>query len=670
MREPPTGPTPPWSILLAGGVIVFAAFVAYHNSLSVPFLFDDAPAITDNRTIRQLWPIGPVLSPPPNVGVGGRPLVNLSLAVNYAAGGTAVRGYHFVNLAIHALAGLALLGVVRRTLRRCSVPALSQSEGPALAAALLWTLHPLQTESVTCVVQRTESLMGLFYLLTLYGFIRGTESASPWRWHLLTVAACLLGMASKEVMVSAPLMVFLYDRTFVAGTFREAWRRRRRLYLGLAGTWLLLGYLVISTGGSRGGAAGFGLGITWWSYALTQCQAIVHYLRLALWPYPLIVDYGTDVVHQASAVAPQALLLLGLLTGTVLALRCRPVMGFTGAWFFAILAPSSSVVPLATQTIAEHRMYLPLAAVVVPGVWGLHTLIGRRWLIVGLALAAGLGWLVAQRNLDYRSEPAIWGDTVVKCPGNARAHTNYGFALFQTGHPVEAMQQYEEALRLKPENPEAHNDLGSAWANTGRLPEAIKEFRAALLNRPDFAEAHNNLANVLAQSGRLAEAMEQSAQALRIRPDFPEAHNDLGNNLLQMNRPAEAVGQYQEALRLKPELVEAHYNLGNALLSLGRIPEAIEQFEETARMKPGNDQVHNNLGIALAQAGRLEEAIEHFQEALRISPDDAWTHNALGTAFLRTGRLQEAKEQFKQALRIRPEYSEASENLARLQALP
>jgi hypothetical protein len=161
-------------------LILVAGLWAYHNSFRAPLIFDDAFSITRNPHIRHLWPIWDALSPASKSFVGGRPIVNLSLALNYALGGLAVRGYHVFNLAIHLLAGLTLYGIVRRTLLR---PGLSERFGAsaewiALAVALLWTVHPLQTEAVTYISQRCESLMGLFYLLTLYWFICGVEGAS------------------------------------------------------------------------------------------------------------------------------------------------------------------------------------------------------------------------------------------------------------------------------------------------------------------------------------------------------------------------------------------------------------------------------------------------------------------------------------------------------------
>ncbi len=170
--------------------------------------------------------------------------------------------------------------------------------------------------------------MAMFYLLTLYCFVRAVSSARAIYWYLGSILACLLGMAGKEVMVSAPLMVLLYDRTFCAGSFREAWRRRYGVYLALAGTWLLLGWLVVLSG-SRGGTAGFAMpAFTWWSYLLTQPGVITHYLRLSLWPSGLCLDYNWPAAQTVSEVLYPGLLVVGLLGLTAWALVKRPAWGF------------------------------------------------------------------------------------------------------------------------------------------------------------------------------------------------------------------------------------------------------------------------------------------------------------------------------------------------------
>jgi Tfp pilus assembly protein PilF len=585
------------AVLLAGGILVLAALAAYSGSFTAPFVFDDVPSVAENPTTRHLWPLRPVLHPPSANGmtVGGRPLLNFSLALNYAISGLDVWSYHALNLLIHLLAGLTLFGIVRRTLRLRSGQALAaplQMDALALAIALLWTLHPLQTESVTYVVQRAESLMGLFYLLTLYCFIRGATAARPTVWMACSFLACLAGMATKEVMVSAPVLVLLYDRTFLAGSFRATWRQRGRWHVGLAATWLLLAWLVVGAA-NRGGTTGFRGGIAWTDYALTQCAAIPHYLRLTFWPHPLVFDYGEVVVR--GAMTPYVLLLALLLGATVFALWRRPALGFLGAWFFLILAPTSSVVPVATQIMAEHRVYLPLAAVITLALVGGHAFAGSRSLLVWLAAAVGLGWLTARRNADYRSELTLWRSAVAAYPNNPRAHSNLGLALFESGQLPEAIAQYGAALRLAPDSAEIHNNLGNVLFLTGQPEAAMAEFDEALRLEPGFAKAHYNRGTLLVQLGRLPDAVAEYEAALRLDPDYADAHNNLGNVMFQLGHLPEAVAHYDQALRLDPESAEAHNNLGSALLQSGRIDEAARQFEEALRLRPDYAKARANL---------------------------------------------------------------------------
>jgi tetratricopeptide (TPR) repeat protein len=635
----PTEPTEPrvaepsWKVLLAGAVIVLAALAAYHNSFLGPFVFDDPASIVDNQTIRLSWSISELLSPPQQSTVAGRPLANLTLALNYATGDTDVRGYHAMNLLIHLLAGLTLFGVVRRTLLR---PIPADATILALAIALLWTVHPLQTEAVTYIVQRTEALMGLFYLLTLYCFIRGVERQEAGdppvgqrnRWFSLSVGACLLGMASKEVMVSAPVIVLLYDRTFLAGTFRDAWQRRKRVYLQLAATWLLLACLVASVGGNRGGTTGAGSGASLGAYALTQFPAVMRYLWLSFWPHPLVFDYGAVWVKDAVDIIPAALAVIILVGGTLFALKRQPVLGFVGAWFFAILAPSS-LVPGPRQTMAEHRMYLALAAVISLAVLAVYAWGGRRTLIAWFALAFGLGWLTVSRNENYRSERSIWSDTVAKCPGNRWGQCNLGLILSDHGQPAEALKHLQLGLKLAPDDPAAHNDLGLALAKLGRLQEAVAQYEAALRIRPEFAEAHNNLGLALLELGRSDEALEHLEKALKLSPRLATVHFNLGKALAKVGRIDEAITRYKQAIQINPGDAGACTNLGNVYNQIGRISESIAWYETAVKTDPNDATAQYNLAMALAQGGRISEAIDHFQATLRIRPDDTEARDRL-----------------------------------------
>ena len=623
-------------------LVVAAGLLAYHNSFTGPFIYDDEPSILTNPTIRHLWPIWRPLSPPHEGGitVEGRPLVNFSLAMNYALGRTAVWGYHATNLAIHLLAGLTLLGIVRRTLRQ---PSLRErfgagSDGLALAIAIVWTVHPLLTESVTYIVQRAESLMGLCYLLTLYCFIRGAESPPmgngsrelrPRLWYGLSVAACALGMTSKEVMITAPVMVMLYDRTFLSGSLREAWRRRWPLYLGLAATWILLGAVLTYGQLPATEMNARRLGINWWQYFLTEPGVILHYLRLSVWPRPLCFDYlGWPVPKTWRGILPPFLVMAVLVGATIWGTKSNSAWGFVGAWFFLILTPTSSVVPLDSPAY-EHRMYLPLAAVVVLVVLGIHALIGRRSLVVFAAVSIGLGFLTWRRNQDYRSEFAIWQDTVAKRPGNPRAYTNLGLALVHAGRVQEAIDFYRQALRLKPDSTEARYNLEVALARTSTPQEAIGHYEEALRLKPDSADACDNLGLALAQAGRAQEAIGYFVQATQFSPDDADAHNNLAVALIQLGKTEEAIDHWEQALRVRPDDAEMHGNVANALLALGKLPQAINHWQQALALNPDFVQAHNSLGLALERVGRIPEAIGHFEQAIRLQPDFAEAQNNL-----------------------------------------
>ncbi|HKD36710.1 MAG TPA: hypothetical protein VKB78_07910, partial [Pirellulales bacterium] len=288
--------------LLCAAVIALAAVAVYWNSLGGQFMFDDQGWIVDNPSIRHLWPPGEWIFPSDAEHVGGRPVVSFTLALNYAIGGLDVTGYHAVNLAIHILAALVLFGVSRRTLvlaaqrssARAAQTLASVATPVSLATALVWVVHPLNTEAVSYVVQRAESLVSLLYLLTLYCVIRSVSATdgslepprrtSTRRWSVAAVLFCLLGMATKEVMVTVPLLVFLYDAIFLAGSFRRALAARWRLYLAMAATWTVLAWTLAATDFHAKTTGVAVQNFTPFTYLLTEAEVIPHYLKLAVWP--------------------------------------------------------------------------------------------------------------------------------------------------------------------------------------------------------------------------------------------------------------------------------------------------------------------------------------------------------------------------------------------------
>jgi tetratricopeptide (TPR) repeat protein len=646
---------------LGGAALALAAVVVYANSFSGALVFDDIASIRRNPSIEHLDRLATVLNPPATDGmtVGGRPFLNLTLALNYAVSGTETWSYHALNLAIHLLAGLTLFGLLRRTLAGRASPAGRAANYPndtdwvALAVAMLWTLHPLHTEAVTYVIQRAESLMGLLYLQTLYAFIRTAEKPSSWFWPAWCFTACLLGMATKEVMVSAPVLVLLYDRTFLAGTFQAAWRQRRRLYVSLAGTWLLLGALVASHGGNRGGSIGFGVPIGWWEHALTQFRSVTRYLWLSFWPNPLVFDYGPERIAGTMDVIPYALVVGLLAWVTLLGFWRRNALGFAGLWFFAILAPTS-LIPGPTQMTVEHRMYLPLAMVLTVAVVAAWRLGGHRALLAALPVGVVFGGVTIARNSDYRSELSIWEDTALKRPENPVALGSYGVALINANRLPEALAIVAKAVQLNPGYWDNQNNLGIVLEKLNRRPEAAEAYTKSLQARPGRADVRENLARVLLALGRAEEAAAQYREALALQPSSAAAHAGLANALLMLGRAPEAVDHLKTALQLHPDDADAEYNLGNALALATRLTEAVPHFEAALRLRPAFAEAACNLADVLFSLNRPEEAVDRYQAVLQAQPDNGVAHGRFGALLTQLGRRDDAIGHLTQAVRLLP----------------
>jgi protein O-mannosyl-transferase len=610
------------------GILVVAIAAAYANSLHGPFVFDDIPSIVENSSIRQLAsPV--VLAPSPDaVTTVGRPLINLSLAINYAAGGLKVEGYHAVNLGIHILSTLVLFGLVRRTLRLPTVSHrfASASTGLALTIALCWAVHPLQTESVTYVVQRAEGLVGLFYLLTLYCFLRGATEKHGTRWHLGGAAACAAGMASKEVMVTAPLVALLYDRAFLSCSLREALARRRRWWIALAASWFLLALLVYLCQ-RRGESAGFGLGMTAWQYARRQLGCVVHYLRLVFWPNPLALDYGNAAVKDTSHVIPSLIGVVALLAATVVAVRRKPQLGFLLVSFFVILAPTSSIVPIPGQVEAEHRMYLPLAAVVSVVVCAAYRVavgwsVGRRTLTVLVLLVTfAFAWQTNRRNTTYQSALELWDDTVRHCPLNYRAYHNRGNALMAIGRTEAAIEDFEKVVALNPRDPKAYNNLGDAYSLAGRPEAALKSYETAIRRKPDFANPYNGRGSALGNLGHVEQAIADFSVAIRLAPRLAEARYNRGNALQARGDLAAAIRDYDEAIALKPDYADAYKHRGGAHESDGRLDLAIKDYDRAITLDPTEAEIYNNRGNTYQAKGQYEAAVRDYDKAIALKPD-------------------------------------------------
>ena len=614
-------------------VLVVAIAVAYFPSFRAPFIFDDLTSIPGNGNIKSLWPLSQSLQGPPATTVSGRPVICLTLAINYAMGGLNPFGYHVFNLLVHiccsVLAFLILRGVFRTERLRDSF--WETADWYALAITTIWALHPLATETVTYVIQRTESVMAFFYLLTIYAAMRSWRGQGSRGWQVVAIIACILGMLSKESMVTAPVAVLLIDRMLYSGSFAAALRGRLVLYLGLLASWLVLAGVL--AGQPRGTTVGFDQGVAPLAYLQTQAGVILWYLRLSVWPDALSISYdGWPVAERLSDCALAGSVILLLLVATGWGWYRRKPAALLGIWFFIILSPTSSFVPIATEFAAERRMYLPLlavvAALVMVVVW-LGRTVGHRLhlgmrpaaTIVALALAAILVWACHERNRTYGTAKAIWSDTVSKRPDNPTARTNLGTMLLNEGDLDGAIAEYREAVRLKEDNLEAVYNLANALADSGRLPEALVQYERAKELKPDDANVLCNTGIALDKLGRGDDAENHYRKAIAVDTALVGPYHNLANLLARMHRAEDAFEVLRSGLKANPDSVRLHSSLGDLFLDAGRFESAIEQYQEVLKLDPGRTEARFDLAIALATSGQRERAIDELRVVLKERPD-------------------------------------------------
>lgn len=542
--------------------IVVCVGLAYANSFQSPFIFDGANYLKDGETVRTLRPLSQFVANVEALKAMSRIVTYFTFACDYALGellfddGYEVRLWHTTSTLIHLAGALALYGVARHgfTSFRARDWFGGVAERAALVTALLWGVHPLNTQSVTYLYQRQESLMGMFYLLTLYLFTR-FASTGRIRWAAASLAACALGMGAKEVMVTAPLVVLWYDLVFCSGSWSEFFRRRGLYYVLLFATIGVAVGLMLWIGEAYRDAGILDTRrITPMEYALTQPGIILRYLRLTFFPYGLNIDYAWPKAvtwpwptqedpriiwwpteADWGAVLRPLTVLVGVLMLTVILMIRRPAVGFLAGAFFVTLAPSSSFAPI-VDLCFEHRMYLSAAPLMALSVVAVHMVFRTAQsrpkasprVLAATESTATVGVVIALigltllRNYDYRSELALWRDSAAKAPRNHRAQYNYGVYLQIDGQAEEAIAQYHKALELQPSYVDANLNLAGLAFYYKRYDDAVIHYDDILVYEPDNEKALYGLAEVAKERGDPVVARYHLDRLLAAHPNHAD----------------------------------------------------------------------------------------------------------------------------------------------------
>ncbi len=652
---------------LAAAAICGAVWLAYAGGLGAPFIMDDASSITANRSIRSLWPLWPVLVYEHGEGRthDGRPLLNLSLAVNRAVTGMSPAGFRVVNILLHCGNALLLVALVRELLARPAVPAVVRDRAGeiAFAASLLWAVHPLGTGAVTYLVQRAESLGAFMILATVLVAVRGVLAADAgrrtWALPLVALLSALAGTA-KETSVAIPFITLLIDRALLSGSWRGT-RSHWPWHLAAAASWPSVALMLTAWGG-RGSSAGFASEASPWLYLLTQAKAIWLYVARIVWPQGLVFDYGDFLSSGLAESGGWLLLSAAVFAGVAYGYAKFPVALLGPLLFFVLLGPTSSVIPVKTQTIAEHRAYLAAAALIIPAV-AAAWLVARERLglsprfcgLAATAVALALGLSTAARNREFIEPEILWRKALAAEPRNERAMINLAAQLIAKKDPA-SLAEAERLLARVAETgryPKVHSVNVSSLAKVqGRYPEALAAIDAVLEITPDDVTALADRGYVLWKLGRLPEALTTLDRAMALDDQIAPAWLNRGNVLLDLGQREEAEQSFARSVEVDPQYAKGWDHLGIARQDRGDRAAALDAFNRAVACDPKDAEAVYNRGRLRAETGQPAAAIADFSSALAADPAFRDAHYNRAVLLIRAGRPAEARADIEAFVRL------------------
>lgn len=601
-----------WKVLL---LLISLGLLTYGHSLNADFEFDDYRGIVENTYIKH----------------GERPdrifqnedttrfLPNLTFALNYRLSGLNVFGFHLTNVLLHLLASLLVFGLVRVTFKTPELkndPLFRDRDGIALFSSLIFFAHPVQTEAVTYIVQRSTCMATLFYFaaVLLYAQARlGTKHAPLFLGT--SYLATLAGAFSKPIVFTLPLAIVAYEVYFFPKNFGEIKKTAGRV-LPYFAVMVLLAFIALSSQTRSmdprrfGAIVDLGSKLAPGEYLLTQCNVIRTYLRLLVFPWGQTLEYDYPVSRSLFEI--QTLASLGLLVFTFLGIfrwfKKQRLLSFSILWFFMTLLVEASVIPL-PDVIFEHRLYLPLFgfalfASAAAFTRARSTRQAQTVLIFFLAFLSGATFL---RNKTWQDQVVFMENAARKAPAKPRVIYNLARAYHRKQDLDQAETYYQRTLALSPDDADTYNSLGELYQQKNDAARAEPYFRKALALQPNHEMALINLGVLLRNQGHPMQAMEHYGKALTANPNSAIAHNNIGNIYCFFRRRDAAEDHYRTAAEMNPDLRDVFFNRGNNFFEMRAYTQAIEQYRKAIRLGP-DAETFQNLADAYRMAGDTENA--------------------------------------------------------------
>jgi tetratricopeptide (TPR) repeat protein len=633
--------------MLALAIVIFSI---YSNSLNCSWHFDDEPNITSNPNLhmRELsWDSirHAIFSDRNNPHIPYRPVACFSIALNYYFGGLDVFGYHLVNIFIHLLSSIFLFLFIYHTL---NLPSLKTQYAPqsysiALLATILWAINPVQTQAITYVVQRMASMAGMFYIMSMFFYLRA-RIQQPRCKKVLFLILCLisfvLAFGSKENAVMLPVSIFLYEILLLQQITGQTIRKYGKVFFIILAGILLVGfaYTYIQGGTIFSFLNGYeNRPFTLVQRVLTEARVIIFYISLLLYPVPNRLSITHSFQVSTSLFDPistffSIVLITGATWYAIYSAKKRPLYSFVILFFFFNHAIESSVLPL--ELIFEHRNYIPSMPFFVPVAIGFYYVFNRykdktsmKYILLSfmVLVIVGLGHSTFLRNYAWKTDRSLWSDAIEKAPDSFRAYHNLGKYYHDNGYTQKAVSAYKKALM----SPVVHR-------------------------KNEMAVTYYNLGKIYSDLGDYTKARYFYERSMNINPEFQPAYNDFAAVLDREGKHQLAHDYLLKALRLNPDSTVAHYNIGLHYLRERQPDKAIQHLSRLSNTSEFEDRVLLYLGIAYNQKGHLGRAVNYFRMAVKKNPRNTRTYLHLAEVLYRAGNIKQAKAEAAKAINLMP----------------
>jgi len=645
----------PYIILSVISAIVFC------NTLDNTFVYDDSVTIVKNNLIKSWKNFHTLFSFNYFILSGElsyRPLVTLSYFIDYSLWGANPGGFHLTNLLLQTANTLLFYLFLKRV---------TKSNTLACFSTLLFTAHPILTETVNSISYREDLLTALFFLIAFILYLKINKpffnKSKFLLYYLGSLFSYLLALFSKEMAITFPILLILFDIFYLpSGKPLQAFiKKLKSVYIGyfsVAAFYLFIQFVVfrhvyIKLDQTR-------------QSLFVMIKVLASYLKLLFLPFNLNADYVVPPITAGII----SFIISVLLVTTVIIITIRLCKNnkqywFFISWFFITLLPVSNIIPIG-NIMAERYLYIPIM-----GFSGIIGILVQKFNLKNPLVAICftivifiLGVMCINRNGIWRDELALWYSTAIREPDSARAHHNIGVVHSANGYYEYAESEYKKTLEINPKDIEAHYNLGNAYERKGILDNAIKEYQEVIRYNPYYADAYNNLGSIYKKRLFLDEAAELYKKAIRCNPFNPNYYNNLGLVYHEEKLYKEAVTEFTRSLKINSETSTTHNHLGNTYKEMGNIKDALSEYKTAIELDPGSADSHNNMGIVYTNTGQLEEAVKEFETAIRLDPKLANAHNNLGIAYAKKGDPDKAIDELNNAVSLGFDNADAHNNLA------